>query len=274
MAMMTDFGRRDVLRLGLRAGAALGAVATLPSLAGAARAGPEVVSGSFVSAARGGVETGWKIARPPGIDEPLRPVIVLHGRDENAENTIWWGYERMLGDLVAEGAPPFAVAAIDGENSYWHPHASGDDPGAMIIDEFLPLLAEEGLDVSRVAFLGWSAGGYGALLNGARLGAPRTAAIAAVSPSLWLSYLEATADAFDDEANWRRYTVFGLPELEQIPLWVSCGYDDGFCSATEVFIAQLATPPSGELGPGGHDGSYWVSQVPQALGWIAPLLAA
>ncbi|MGL5443087.1 MAG: alpha/beta hydrolase, partial [[Mycobacterium] stephanolepidis] len=126
---MTEMSRRRLLQMG----AALGAgAALLPTLAAPARAAADVTSGSFISEARRGTPTGWKVARPPGVDWPVRPVIMLHGRDENADRTIYWGYERMLGDLVAAGAPPFAVAAIDGGNSYWHPHQNGDDPGAMI----------------------------------------------------------------------------------------------------------------------------------------------
>ncbi|EUA69064.1 putative esterase [Mycobacterium xenopi 4042] len=48
------------------------------------------------------------------------------------------------------------------------------------------------MDTSRVAFLGWSMGGYGALLLGARLGPARTAGICAVSPALWTSYTAST----------------------------------------------------------------------------------
>src|SRR5262245_60176280 len=46
----------------------------------AATAAPTMVTGSFVSAARGGVSTNWAIARPPGQTKPLRPVIALHGK--------------------------------------------------------------------------------------------------------------------------------------------------------------------------------------------------
>jgi hypothetical protein len=39
-----------------------------------------MVTGSFVSAARGGVPTNFAIARPPNQAGPLRPVIALHGK--------------------------------------------------------------------------------------------------------------------------------------------------------------------------------------------------
>ena len=97
------------------------------------------------------------------------------------------GVEQGLAQAVAAGLPPFAVVAVDGGGSYWHKRASGEDSGAMVLDELIPMLGSQGLDTSRVAFLGWSMGGYGALLLGARLGPARTAAICAVSPALWTS---------------------------------------------------------------------------------------
>ena len=85
-------------------------------------------------------------------------------------------------------ADAFAVVSVDGGGSYWHKRASGEDSGAMVLTELLPMLDGQALDTSRVAFLGWSMGGYGALLLGARFGPARTAAICAVSPALWMSY--------------------------------------------------------------------------------------
>ncbi len=234
---------------------------------------PTMVTGSFASAARG-VTTNWAIARPPGQTAALRPVIALHGKDSNAATVMAGGVEQGLAQAVDAGLPPFAVVAVDGGGSYWHRRASGEDAGAMVLDELLPLLDSEGLDTSRVAFLGWSMGGYGALLLGARLGAARTAAIAAVSPALWTSSGAAAPGAFDSAEDYAANSVWGLPELGSIPLRIDCGTSDPFYGATREFIAQLPTPPAGGFSPGGHNGAFWSAQLPAQLSWLAPLLTA
>src|SRR5689334_15801053 len=75
----------------------------------AAAAAPTMVTGSFVSAARGGVSTNWAIARPPGQTKPLRPVIALHGKGQDAAGVMAGGVEQGLAQAVAAGIPPFPV---------------------------------------------------------------------------------------------------------------------------------------------------------------------
>ncbi len=233
MARMPDLSRRAVLGLGASAAAgAVGACALdivlkprtshatpvspgttraplapavprRPPPAAPAEPAPTMVTGSFVSAARGGVNTNWAIARPPGQTRPLRPVIALHGKGSDAATVMAGGVEQGLAQAVDAGLPPFAVVAVDGGGSYWHKRASGEDSGAMVLDELIPMLDTKGLDTSRVAFLGWSMGGYGALLLGGRLGPARTAAICAVSPALWLSSGAAAPGAFDGPDRFR-----------------------------------------------------------------------
>jgi S-formylglutathione hydrolase FrmB len=230
---------------------------------------PTRISGSFISGARGGVLTNWIIARPPGQTGPLRPVIALHGVRGNANQVMSFGVEDVLAELVKAGRPPFAVVSVDGGDSYWHRRANGQDSGAMVLNELIPMLATQGLDISRVGFIGWSMGGYGALLLGARLGPQRTAGICAISPALYQSYTASTLGAFDSYEDWTKNTVFGLPALSSIPLRVDCGNSDSFCPATHQFVAQLRTPPAGGFSAGGHDETYWRQQLPGELAWLA-----
>lgn len=273
---MPNISRRAALRLGAGAAgaAALNTAAALATPPFGRADPPTMVTGSFISAARGGVPTNWAIARPPGQTGALRPVIALHGKGSSAAAVMAGGVEGGLAQAVAAGLPPFAVVAVDGGGSYWHRRASGEDTGAMVLDELIPMLAGQGLDTSRVGFIGWSMGGYGALLLGARLGPARTAAICAVSPALWLSPGAAAPGAFDSADDFAANTVFGLPALGSIPLRIDCGYSDPFYAATKEFVAQLPHPPAGGFSPGGHDGGFWSSQLPAEISWMAPLLAA
>lgn len=228
-----------------------------------------ITGGTFLSQARGGVETKWFIVAPPTSTAPLRPVIALHMYDGSAESAIGLGAARALSRAAAAGAPPIALASVDGgARAFWHRRESGEDPAAMIIDEFLPLLESQGLDVSRVGFLGWSMGGYGALLLGARLGAPRTAAICAVSPALYPQgdYLEG---AFDSRQDYLDNNVWGLRALDDIPIRIDCGTEDSLYPACRQFAAQLARTPAGSFSQGGHDNAYWSAQLPAELGWLA-----
>ncbi|AMC54071.1 Conserved exported protein of uncharacterised function [Mycobacterium tuberculosis] len=300
MARMPELSRRAVLGLG--AGTVLGAtsayaidmllqprtshaapaaaigtnvpLAPTPALdpAPPAQAAPTMSTGSFVSAARAGKMTNWAIARPPGQTQALRPVIALHGLGGSASAVMDGGVEQGLAQAVNAGLPPFAVVSVDGGSSYWHQRASGEDAGAMVLNELIPLLDTQRLDTSRVAFLGWSMGGYGALLLGSRLGPARTAAICAVSPALWLSAGAVAPGSFDGPDDWSANSVFGLPALGSIPIRVDCGNSDPFYAATKQFVAQLPHPPAGGFSPGGHNGGFWSAQLPAELTWFAPLL--
>jgi enterochelin esterase-like enzyme len=291
MTVVPDLNRRAVLRMGAGTSAAAAGVWALsalldplephaapqapapfePSAAGSHL--PNRLTGSFVSAARGGEKTNWVIALPPGQKaDPgaLRPVIALHGKDGNANMMIDCGAEDALAEVVKAGKPPFAVVGVDGgKNSYWHRRANGTDSGAMVLEELLPMLSSMGMDTSRVGFLGWSMGGYGALHLGAKLGPSRTAGICAISPALFTSFTGSTLGAFDSYDDWVENNVVGLPALSQIPVRVDCGTGDRFYFATRQFVSQLRSPPAGSFSAGGHDMDYWRAQLPGELAWMA-----
>ena len=290
MTFVPDLTRRAVLRMGASASAAAMGVwalsalvdplqpqaAPLPSPFEPSTASsnlPNRLTGSFISKARGGVKTNWVIALPPGQTAQsglLRPVIALHGKDGDANMMLDCGVPDALARLVKEGKPPFAVVGVDGgSDSYWHKRADGTDSGAMVTDELLPMLGTMGLDTSRVAFMGWSMGGYGALRLGAKLGPSRTAGICAISPALYASYADCAPKAFDSEEDWMANSVMGLPALSQIPLRVDCGTFDRFYPATRQFVSQLKTPPAVSFTVGGHDMTWWRLQLPGELSWLA-----
>ena len=124
----------------------------------------------------------------------------------------------------------------------------------MVLNELLADVGGQGLDTSRVSFIGWSMGGYGALLLGGALGAARIAAICAVAPALFTDYGQALQErAFDGPADWFAYSVYGIPALSQIPLRIDCGASDRYYEAVKQFVASLRRPPAGVSFDGGHD---------------------
>ena len=201
----------------------------------------EVHTDVFTSAARGGVRTEYLVALPPGVryealkapgTKPLPVCVVLHGRGDSAHDVLSIGYHRFLASVVRAGVPPFAIAAVDCGDRYWHARRAGDDTGRMVLEEFLPRLAGAGLSAGprdRVALMGYSMGGYGALLLASRLGRGRVAAVVAESPALWTSAEDAAPGAFDDAADYRRHDVFThRGALAGIPVRVDCGLADPF----------------------------------------------
>jgi enterochelin esterase-like enzyme len=232
-------------------------------------------SGAFLSAARRGARTGWTICTPP-TTRRLRPLIVLHGRggDHRSAFDDHLGLDRFLARAIHQGTPPFAIASVDGGNhSYWHRRADGDDAGRMLVDEFLPLLAAHGLDTSRIALLGWSMGGYGALLLGGRLRG-RVSAVVAESPAIWHRSADTASGAFDDPGDFARNTVFGRQrELEGIAVRIDCGTDDGFYPAARDYARSLTPPPAGGFERGGHDMDYWRRMAPAQLAFVGQHLA-
>jgi S-formylglutathione hydrolase FrmB len=255
-------------RLGLN-----GTAGTVPDVA----PGP-VERGSFVSRHRLGVDTRWVVVRPPDAPADLPVVVALHGLHQDAETVVGpsLGLDRYLAAAVADGVAPFAVAAVDGGTSYWHPRPDDEDTGAMVVDEFLPLLADQGLDVSRIGLLGWSMGGYGALRLGGVLGPDRVAAVVAASPAIWQDPHAASASGFADAAEYERFTVVGhQADLAGIAVRIDCGTGDPFYRDVQDYADSLDRsrgPDGAELvstfEPGAHTPAYWRRMLPAELEFL------
>jgi S-formylglutathione hydrolase FrmB len=236
------------------------------------------VGGRFTSAKRKGAKTGWTIAYPPGHNGAALPVLVtLHGRGGDHTSTFGQSLhlDRYLADAVGHGTAPFAIASVDGgDHSYWHPRRDGDS-AAMVLDEFLPLLATHGLNTARLGLLGWSMGGYGALFLASVLGRTRVSAVVAESPAIWHQAGQSAAGAFDDAEDFTAHEIWTrLDRLSGIALRIDCGDADGFAPVSRDLRAALLPKPAGGIEPGAHDATYWRSQAPAQLRFAGAHLAA
>jgi len=235
-----------------------------------------VATGSFRSARRRR-QVGFAISYPPGYADGARlPVcLALHGYGSDALAALGAGdYPQFIAGAVRDGAAPFALAAVDGGNGYWHPHAS-DDPLGMLLDEFLPLLATRGLDAGRVAVAGWSMGGYGALLCALR---HPFAVIVATSPAIFHSYDDArrvNPGAYDSPAEWAAYDVtLRAEEFAGMPVRVAIGAADPFAPAVRTLRDRLPSPATVEISAGCHDNRFWAYAAPGQVTAISQALAA
>ncbi len=231
-----------------------------------------VRSGSFVSRRRHGRPVGWSIAYPTGKVERLPVVIALHGRGSTHRDA--FGHHLGLDRFLVAGGHRFAIASVDGGNTYWHHRTSGEDAGAMVTDEFLPLLQAHGLDPHRVGLLGWSMGGFGALWLAGQLGARRVAGIAAESPAIWHTAGQSAPGAFDDPADFAAHDVFShTNRLARIPVRIDCGTDDGFYPAARDYASALTRRPTVSFQPGAHNIGYWRRMAPAQLAFLAGQLS-
>lgn len=234
----------------------------------------DVGHGSYVSAARRGATVRWALAVPRGVAAAGLPLVVsLHGRGGDASSSFTdLGLQYHLQAVVDAGAAPFAVASLDGGDTYWHPRADGEDAGAAVLDELVPMLARRGLDTSRLAFFGWSMGGYGALALGQRH--PRTVAVAASSAALWERYEDSPPVAFDDADDFARHgLVPRAGALRAVPTRIACGDADPFLPVDRRFAEALRPAPQTAFGPGAHTTRYWRRTAGEQLAFVAAALA-
>ena len=233
-------------------------------------------SGTFTSRHRLGAETGWSILYPGSRPRPLPVLVALHGLGGSHRSWVdRLGIDRYLVQTVRAGVPPFAIATVDGGTTYWHPRPDGEDAGAMVTDEFLPLLQAHGLDTERVAFHGYSMGGYGSLRLAPIVGRPRVRAVAVLSAAIWQDDSGFSASGFSSSAEYREYTVFGhQSDLDGIPVRLDCGTEDPFCPADRAYVAGFDRPVTSTFQDGAHDPAYWTRMLPAQLAFVGRRLAA
>ncbi|MDX6555470.1 MAG: hypothetical protein QOD86_1665 [Miltoncostaeaceae bacterium] len=238
-----------------------------------------VLEGSFRSGVLG-AEVGYAAVRPPGPERQARlPVcFCLPGRGGTGAGTLrdLWAADALAQAVAGRGVPPFALVAVDGGGSYWHPRAGGEDRLAMLLDEVLPLCADRLGLAPRRALLGWSMGGYGALLA-AETRPHAFRAVTAVSPAVWTSreaQRGAVPDAFDSDEDFRAHDVIaGAGRLGGLVVRIDCGESDPFAGAARTLRDACLETPAGGLSAGCHEARYWRRMLPEQLDGIGAALA-
>jgi enterochelin esterase-like enzyme len=220
----------------------------------------------------------YAIAWPPGVSPgtPLPVCFCLPGRGGGPP----MGIAADVARAVRRGrVPPYALAGIAGGVSYWHLRASGEDRLSMLLKEFIPLCARHyhlGGRRHRRAIIGWSMGGYGALLA-AETKPNLFAAVVAVSPAVWTSYdamMLGPRDAFDDAADFARHDVIAHADrLAATRLRIDCGTSDPFYGYVTHLRAALSKPAAGGYGPGGHNPAYFERVAPAEVEFIGRAFA-
>lgn len=217
----------------------------------------------------------YAIVWPPGV-RPGDPLPVCFALPARGGGPPVWFAEPLSEAVGAGDVTAFALAAVAGGESYWHPRASGEDRLAMLLDEFVPHCAERyRLGEHRRAIIGWSMGGYGALLA-AQTRPELFSAVVAVSPAVWRSYadmLRGPGDAFDSPADFARHDVIAhAARLSGLLVRVDCGTEDRFRHAVTRLTAVLPEPASGGFSKGGHGADYWHGAAPAQVEFIGRAL--
>jgi S-formylglutathione hydrolase FrmB len=224
--------------------------------------------GSISSKFWPGHDVRWRLAQPKRRAAGTAAqslVIALHGYGGDAG---WPFASAHIERHIATTG--LAVATVDGGNFYWHTRKSGVDPSRLVVEELLPMMGRKGLAVDRVGLIGWSMGGYGALLMATRLGRGRVAGVAAASAALWQSPADSAAGAFDGRVDFAGNDVFtatALGKLRGMPVRLDCGRDDPFIVANRALAHELPDAAA-TFDSGAHTEEYWTAHAGAQMAWL------
>src|SRR5579875_1832276 len=164
---------------------------------------------------------------------------LLPGRGGTADDAMNAGFAGFLAEHVRRGGTPFALAAIDAGETYFHRRANGEDRlRAATVDLPRVVRAVLGVTALREALVGQSMGGYGALLAAERQ-PRRFRAVAVAGPALFSSYADeasSVGDAFDSAPDFARNDVIAhAAALRSTPVLIYAGARDPFVPGDRLF---------------------------------------
>jgi S-formylglutathione hydrolase FrmB len=229
-----------------------------------APAGPVTVE-RLRSQARGR-DTDLVIMRPAGAPQRLPMCLALHGRGARATTYVDMGIPQFLTAAARSGVPPFAVVAVDGNETYFVARDGRDDPQRMLTEELPAWLDARGLPAPTTAF-GISMGAFGVLRFARNQQDLR--AVAVIGPALFRSWADAKArNVFRDEKQWAaNEPLRHTSDLAGNHLGVWCGTDDPFIDSARELVDRTH-PKIAAIGPGVHENGYFVRVMPEVFRFI------
>ncbi len=229
--------------------------------------GASAADGAIDGSTWGGPAARWRLVWPRRT-APRALVVGLHGKGGSADSSFQLGFDARATELG------LAFASVSGGDGYWHRRRDGRDPARLVLDELVPLARKRsGLSANgRVAFIGWSMGGYGALLLAGQVPRAQLVGVATLSAALWTSPGATAAGAFDDAQDYAAYDVFAAKRrLPGVPVSMACGASDPFLKANRTFAARRPGTTT-TFDKGGHDGDYWSAHAGTAMAFLAAQL--
>lgn len=237
----------------------------------------KVLKASFFSSHRKRT-VRYQVIYPPNVPAGMKlPVcIYLHGRGGDEKEAENYGLPKLLGYSTYLGTSPFVLVTIEGGDGNWHPRASGDNPLGMILEDLPIVLRQYNLKMDRLAIMGVSMGGYGALL--AATEQPKMfSAVMVSSPAVWHSFDEsqdAAPGAFDSAEDFRTYGDMRTrtDKLTGFALRIDCGEADPFEPNLRALQEQLPDRGVLHFAKGCHDRDFWRLAFPEQLKTIGQTL--
>ena len=224
-----------------------------------------------------GSDLTYSVALPAGHQrgDTIPLVVVLPGLNGGADDLDRGigvaGFATAAGSRLAFVQPGF------GDRSYWHPRADGRNPMADLLGIVRAVEKRYGVGGARErrGVLGWSMGGFGALLL-AQQHPEFVAAAVGLSPAVFRSYDEARRNhpyTFDSADDWQQYGLWShLDGLRGTAVHIDCGNADPFAPTVRQLLKKIPGVTGG-IESGCHVGSFWRRRMPSALGFLSQHLA-
>lgn len=227
-------------------------------------------------------------------------VYLLHGYGDNEKAWYQGGNIKFYADKYAADTGPVIYVMPDGFNTYWVNKYNGNYPYMdMLINEMVPAVDAKFRtlnDPSQRAVMGYSMGGYGALILPAKNpDVFKTAVALSMSFRTDQQYLNEPQWVFDSQwgpifggigtngnarltdyfKEFSPFHFFGNPAdpaLSGQNYFIDCGDDEESLSETNGSLHSLLrnynVPHEYRMKSGGHSWDYWHGALPEALRYI------